>query len=125
MEVPDYSRETAARQATQPRRAPRVAKQPVRRQALATTPWTFQDKLPYYVAILALIAVAFSVITVSNKSANAQKNLTQINQKVTNTRNNNNNLKQDIATLTNTDRLTQVAQESGLSMNVNNVRNVQ
>ncbi|GAK30631.1 cell division protein FtsL [Weissella oryzae SG25] len=125
MEVPDYSRETAARQATQPNRAPRVAKQPVRRQALNATPWTFQDKLPYYVAILALVAVAFSVITVSNKSANAQKNLTQINQKVTNTRNNNNNLKQDIATLTNTDRLTQVAQESGLSMNVNNVRNVQ
>ncbi|TYC50133.1 cell division protein FtsL [Weissella muntiaci] len=123
MEVPNYNRDATARQVAQPNIRPRLNR-PARRQVLSTTPWTFQDKLPYFVAVIALIVVAFSVITVSNQKATAQKTLTATNSKITANRNNNNNLKQDIATLTSTDRLTQIAQEFGLSMNVSNVRNV-
>lgn len=123
MEVPNYNRDATARQVAQPNIRPRLNR-PARRQVLSTTPWTFQDKLPYFVAVIALIVVAFSVITFSNQKATAQKTLTETNSKITANRNNNNNLKQDIATLTSTDRLTQIAQEFGLSMNVSNVRNV-
>lgn len=125
MEAPEYTNGNVVEQPMlQPQRKSGIRRGQPRRQSLVKTNWDAVDRLPFIVAVVLLLVVTISVVGVKNQTAAAQQRLTATNEKVTTARNENNNLKQDIAALTSSDRLTKVANEFGLTLNLNNVRSV-
>lgn len=91
---------------------------------ISSPTWTLQEKA--MIAVCAFVVLVFLIGTVATSVAisSANRNLALIQAKVDNTNNKNSNLKQEINELTSHTRLQKIANEYGLSLSNQNIRNV-
>ena len=94
------------------------------RQPLQATSWTFADKVPYILAIGALFIMSALVVFIANANTTLESQLSAVNTKSETVRQNNNNAKQKISNLTSADRLDEIAQKYGLTLENDSIRNV-
>ncbi|WP_057828946.1 cell division protein FtsL [Liquorilactobacillus cacaonum] len=75
---------------------------------------------------LSVLFMAMTIFLISTKVSlsGAQYELQNLNQKIVNIQNSNVNTKQDISELSSKSRLMKIAQDAGLTMNDNSIRNV-
>ncbi|MBM7617795.1 cell division protein FtsL [Weissella uvarum] len=88
------------------------------------TRWNFLDITMLAATVAVAIIGMLLVINVSNQTAKVNANVNQMMAELTQTKNENNDLRQEIGTLTNNEHLSQVANKENLSINHDNVRNV-
>ncbi|MCB6840378.1 cell division protein FtsL [Weissella viridescens] len=123
MATPNYNHQSIVKPTPQvrPKRQP---KKTVKRIPLARPKWNFLDLTMLAATILVAIVGVFMVINVSNQGAKANSHLTQVTAQLNQTKNDNNDLRQEIGTVTSNDKLSEVAKKENLTMNNDNVRNV-
>lgn len=76
------------------------------------------------VASLVVMCLMISVVSSKIALSKAQYNLQNVNQKIASTQNKNVDKKQEVSELSSRSRLMEVAKEVGLTMNEQNIRNV-
>ncbi|MBZ2404673.1 cell division protein FtsL [Liquorilactobacillus hordei] len=78
------------------------------------------------VTLLSLLFMGMMILVISSKVnlSSTQYKLQNINQKIVEIQNDNVNTKQEVSELSNKSRLMKFAQDAGLSMNDNSIRNV-
>ncbi|MBW1605408.1 cell division protein FtsL [Lactobacillus sp. Sy-1] len=82
------------------------------------------EKFLYCSFLAGLIILTLLSIGVKGGLSTAQQNLQNVNQTVDKIHNDNGNLKQEVSELQSSSRLQKIAQEKGLSLSNNNIRNV-
>ncbi|EJE99101.1 cell division protein FtsL [Liquorilactobacillus mali] len=77
-------------------------------------------------ALLSLLFMGMMILVISSKVnlSSTQYELQNVNQKIVEIQNDNVNTKQEVSELSNKSRLMKVAQDAGLTMNDNSIRNV-
>ncbi|RRG18026.1 cell division protein FtsL [Weissella viridescens] len=105
-------------------RPKRKTKKSVKRIPLARPKWNFLDLTMLGATILVAVFGALMVIGVSNQGAKANSHLNQVTAQLNQVKNDNNDLRQEIGTVTSNDKLSEVAKQESLTMNNDNVRNV-
>lgn len=75
-------------------------------------------------AVVTVAFMAFLVMFMASKGASANKQLQSTTTQLEQLRDKNNDLKQEVSSLSSPDRLGQVAEKHGLSLQNQNIRNV-
>lgn len=119
--MPKYAGNTAPKKVNQPQR--RVKTKTVRRPYEKPV-WKAMDLTMAAAAVVTVAFMAFLVMFMASKGASAHKQLQSTTTQLEQLRDKNNDLKQEVSSLSSPDRLGQVAEKHGLSLQNQNIRNV-
>lgn len=119
--MPKYAGNTAPKKVNQPQR--RVNTKTVRRPYEKPV-WNAMDLTMAAAAVVTVAFMAFLVMFMASKGASANKQLQSTTTQLEQLRDKNNDLKQEVSSLSSPDRLGQVAEKHGLSLQNQNIRNV-
>ncbi|MFL4499331.1 MULTISPECIES: cell division protein FtsL [Weissella] len=119
--MPKYAGNTAPKKVNQPQR--QVKTKTVRRPYEKPV-WNAMDLTMAAAAVVTVAFMAFLVMFMASKGASANKQLQSTTTQLEQLRDKNNDLKQEVSSLSSPDRLGQVAEKHGLSLQNQNIRNV-
>lgn len=119
--MPKYAGNTAPKKVNQPQR--RVKTKTVRRPYEKPV-WNAMDLTMAAAAVVTVAFMAFLVMFMASKGASANKQLQSTTTQLEQLRDKNNDLKQEVSSLSSPDRLGQVAEKHCLSLQNQNIRNV-
>ena len=119
--MPKYAGNTAPKKVNQPQR--RVKTKTVRRPYEKPV-WNAMDLTMAAAAVVTVAFMAFLVMFMASKGASANNQLQSTTTQLEQLRDKNNDLKQEVSSLSIPDRLGQVAEKHGLSLQNQNIRNV-
>lgn len=119
--MPKYAGNTTPKKVNQPQR--RVKTKTVRRPYEKPV-WNAMDLTMAAAAVVTVAFMAFLVMFMASKGASANKQLQSTTTQLEQLRDKNNDLKQEVSSLSSPDRLGKVAEKHGLSLQNQNIRNV-
>lgn len=119
--MPKYAGNTTPKKVNQPQR--RVKTKTVRRPYEKPV-WNAMDLTMAVAAVVTVAFMAFLVMFMASKGASANKQLQSTTTQLEQLRDKNNDLKQEVSSLSSPDRLGKVAEKHGLSLQNQNIRNV-
>lgn len=119
--MPKYAGNTTPKKVNQPQR--RVKTKTVRRPYEKPV-WNAMDLTMAAAAVVTVAFMAFLVMFMASKGASANKQLQSTTTRLEQLRDKNNDLKQEVSSLSSPDRLGKVAEKHGLSLQNQNIRNV-
>ncbi|WP_134643799.1 cell division protein FtsL [Weissella cibaria] len=119
--MPKYAGNTAPKKVNKPQR--RVKTKTVRRPYEKPV-WNAMDLTMAAAAVVTVAFMAFLVMFMASKGASANKQLQSTTTQLEQLRDKNNDLKQEVSSLSSPDRLGKVAEKHGLSLQNQNIRNV-
>lgn len=119
--MPKYAGNTTPKKVNQPQR--RVKTKTVRRPYEKPV-WNAMDLTMAVAAFVTVAFMAFLVMFMASKGASANKQLQSTTTQLEQLRDKNNDLKQEVSSLSSPDRLGKVAEKHGLSLQNQNIRNV-
>lgn len=119
--MPKYAGNTTPKKVNQPQR--RVKTKTVRRPYEKPV-WNAMDLTMAAAAVVTVAFMAFLVMFMASKGASANKQLQSTTMQLEQLRDKNNDLKQEVSSLSSPDRLGKVAEKHGLSLQNQNIRNV-
>lgn len=88
------------------------------------TRWNWQDITMAIIPLVVFLLGCMIILIKSNQGAAVTAQLNSVTTQLDQTRNKNNDLKQEISNLTNPNRLGKIADKNGLSLQNQNIRNV-
>lgn len=91
---------------------------------LAKPKWNAMDLVMVGSVVVTIIAAAFLVIFMANKSTTTNTQLAATSAQLEQVRNKNNTLKQQVSDLSSPKRLNSIAEKNGLTLKNQNIRNV-
>ncbi|MFL2019788.1 cell division protein FtsL [Weissella hellenica] len=91
---------------------------------LAKPKWNAMDLVMVGAVVVTIIAAAFLVIFMANKSTTSNTQLAATSAQLEQVRNKNNTLKQQVSDLSSPKRLNSIAEKNGLTLKNQNIRNV-
>lgn len=91
---------------------------------LAKPKWNAMDLVMVGAVVVTIIAAAFLVIFMANKSTTTNTQLAATSAQLEQVRNKNNTLKQQVSDLSSPKRLNSIAEKNGLTLKNQNIRNV-
>ncbi|TVV34461.1 cell division protein FtsL [Weissella cibaria] len=119
--MPKYAGNTAPKKVNQPQR---WVKTKTVRRPYEKPVWNAMDLTMAAAAVVTVAFMAFLVMFMASKGASANKQLQSTTTQLEQLRDKNNDLKQEVSSLSSPDRLGQVAEKHGLSLQNQNIRNV-